>query len=61
MKGLLVKDLRLMFTTKLVFVVIIMALLMSIFATDAPYILVLVWKKENGVILKLNPSILSSI
>lgn len=42
MKGLLVKDLRLMFTTKLVFVVIIMALLMSIFATDAPYILVLV-------------------
>lgn len=42
MKGLLVKDLRLMFTTKLVFVVMIMALLMSIFATDAPYILVLV-------------------
>lgn len=42
MKGLLVKDLRLMFTTKLVFVVIIMAILMSIFATDAPYILVLV-------------------
>lgn len=42
MKGLLVKDLRLMFTTKLVFVVIAMAILMSIFATDAPYILVLV-------------------
>ncbi len=42
MKGLFVKDLRLMFTTKLVFVVIAMAILMSIFATDAPYILVLV-------------------